>query len=499
MSKAFISKSSINDEIAMQVCNYLEERNIKCWIAPRDQIGGKEYPAQIVEAINNCENVIVIMSEDAMESDAVNNEIEIASQHSKPIITFKIENVTLNEQLRYYLSRKHWIEAFDDFEQGLKVLYKNISPFGAFLEEYSGKLLPRTELEHKMGSPDERFSFKNNIQSISIICYTSASIINLAGVVNNRRKEAPAMAKAIEDLLEKDDEFSLNLTITNPNSKASAEAICNGKLGNRTFNRRNDNAFSSAWNSIISKLRDADNIYKRRLDDGNFEFKLTDVSLPYALMRVEYKAGYKDLNYIKLDIYSPYIESNSSRRSIVVSQRYQPDNYQFFEEQIHIINENAIDFESSALMGRGVFLHKADEIEKAVHTKYRQYFTGNVRFKKGNMKNFISYVETGISAYAEYTVYEPHYHDTTAEHYFILEGEQKILDLENEKQMIAQKGEFVFIPAGTRHITKNKAGTRVFFAKAPDKSDKKEVNEEMLNTNLNIEQWMSSYNSDLIE
>lgn len=53
MSKAFISKSSINDEIAMQVCNYLEERNIKCWIAPRDQIGGKEYPAQIVEAINN--------------------------------------------------------------------------------------------------------------------------------------------------------------------------------------------------------------------------------------------------------------------------------------------------------------------------------------------------------------------------------------------------------------------------------------------------------------
>ena len=493
MGKVFISKSSKNDEVAMQVCDYLEERNVKCWIAPRDQIAGREYSTQIVEAINNCEHMIVIMSRDAMESGAVNSEIEIASQHSKPIITFKIENVNLNEQLRYYLSRKHWIEAFDDFEQGLKVLYKNIRPFGAFL----GKLLPRTELEHKMGAPDERFSFENNIQSISIICYTSASIINLAGVVNNRRKEAPAMAKAIEDLLEKDDEFSLNLTITNPNSKASAEAICNGKLGNKTFNRRNDNAFSSAWSAIISKLKDVDNIYRKRLDDGNFELKLTDVSLPYALMRVEYKTGYKDLNYIKLDIYSPYIESNASRRSIIISKKYQPDNYQFFEEQIHIINENAIDFEKHAPLERGVFLHKACEIERATHTKYRQYFTGNVRFKKGNMKNFISYVETGISTYTEYMADEPHYHDTTAEHYFILDGEQKILDLENEKQTIAQKGDFVFIPAGTRHITKNKAGTKVLFAKAPDKSDKKEVNEETLDNGLDIVQWMSDYENDI--
>ena len=53
MHNVFISYSTKDTDIAESACNALESAGIKCWIAPRDEIGGKGYAGVIVEAIKN--------------------------------------------------------------------------------------------------------------------------------------------------------------------------------------------------------------------------------------------------------------------------------------------------------------------------------------------------------------------------------------------------------------------------------------------------------------
>ena len=42
MHNVFISYSTKDTDIAESACNALESAGIKCWIAPRDEIGGKD-------------------------------------------------------------------------------------------------------------------------------------------------------------------------------------------------------------------------------------------------------------------------------------------------------------------------------------------------------------------------------------------------------------------------------------------------------------------------
>ena len=55
-------------------------------------------------------------SKNANASEHVGNEIDRAFDSKKPIIPFVIEETEINEELEYYLSRKHWLEAYPDYK-----------------------------------------------------------------------------------------------------------------------------------------------------------------------------------------------------------------------------------------------------------------------------------------------------------------------------------------------------------------------------------------------
>lgn len=122
----FISYASKEKEIAVKVCNYLEEKGIHCWIAPRDVEAGVNYASQIVAAIRKCDILVMLASENTNVSGHVSNEVGIAFDNKKSIIPFKIQNVQFTDEYLYFLGRKHWIEASGNFNEGLKTLYKTI-------------------------------------------------------------------------------------------------------------------------------------------------------------------------------------------------------------------------------------------------------------------------------------------------------------------------------------------------------------------------------------
>lgn len=363
-----------------------------------------------------------------------------------------------------------------------------------FIIKYSGQFYERGYFEKHISDTENRLLQKVDgnyiVRKISMCCYTAGTVTNSNAVIRESVNKAKKMENNIEVLLNEDDEFSLELIITNPNSKAASEAINNDKIGNK-----NKKTFYDSYNKLKMKLNDNDDIYSERWGDG-FSCKVTDISLPYAIMQVEYKTGYEHLNHIKIDLYSPYLKrnKNSSRLTIIVSQKFQNMEYEYFQDQLRKISDHAQPLKEIPLQSGGVYIQKNENIESSLMHSYRQYLTGNTYFDRGNIKNNISYIEAGISYYKYFKADKPHYHETTAEHYIILDGEQKILDLDEQIQYVAKKGDFIFIPPWTKHLTKNKQGTKIFFAKAPDKSDKEIVEEY---TKLDLNKWCNSYEEDL--
>lgn len=156
----FISYSSREADVAIKVCEYLENNGIICWMAPRNVIAGSNYATQIVSAIKSCSVLVLLASENTNASGHVSNEVSIAFDSKKVIIPFKLQDFEFTDEYLYFLGRKHWIEAHMDFNSGLELLKSTINEV---LEIKSENVYPEkdthTEPEYKMDLGE------NNIKS----------------------------------------------------------------------------------------------------------------------------------------------------------------------------------------------------------------------------------------------------------------------------------------------------------------------------------------------
>lgn len=107
----FISHSSKDAEIANQICEFLEGKGKKCFLAPRDIRPGKEYAEEIVNGIDSSSAMILVMSENSNHSPHVLREVERAVSKAVPILAYKIEDVELSKSLEYFLMTHQWSEA----------------------------------------------------------------------------------------------------------------------------------------------------------------------------------------------------------------------------------------------------------------------------------------------------------------------------------------------------------------------------------------------------
>lgn len=123
----FISYSSKDYETVKKIVAKLESNNIDCWIAPRNIKAGEKFASAIVNGITKSCVVLLIFSERANTSEHIENEIDLAFGKSKIIIPFRIEDVPMKDELKYYVSKTQWIDGFPDFESKIDYLSKKIS------------------------------------------------------------------------------------------------------------------------------------------------------------------------------------------------------------------------------------------------------------------------------------------------------------------------------------------------------------------------------------
>src|SRR5262249_14602599 len=99
----FISYSAKNKAIADAVCFALEDRTIRCWIAPRDVRAGIPYAEALIEALDGCRIMVLLLSASSNTSPQVMREVERAASRGAYIIPVRIEDIALSPSLQFFI------------------------------------------------------------------------------------------------------------------------------------------------------------------------------------------------------------------------------------------------------------------------------------------------------------------------------------------------------------------------------------------------------------
>lgn len=131
----FISYSSANKDKADLICDKLESKGFKCWIAPRDIKRSTNYAEEIMLGLKQVDLVLLVFSKSAHESIYVTEEIENAFDMKKAILSFKIDETipeaVPEDKMGFFLKNKQWLDTCPNgiFEE------ENVEKFDDYSEE----------------------------------------------------------------------------------------------------------------------------------------------------------------------------------------------------------------------------------------------------------------------------------------------------------------------------------------------------------------------------
>jgi len=133
----FISHSSKDKNVADAICNWLEKKGVRCWIAPRDILHGVDYGESIINAIHKSQIMIVVFTTNANDSIFVGKEVERAISKGSIVIPVRLQEILPSKSMEFFLSSSHWLDAIsppieahlDILAKTVKTLFKDSIPF----------------------------------------------------------------------------------------------------------------------------------------------------------------------------------------------------------------------------------------------------------------------------------------------------------------------------------------------------------------------------------
>jgi hypothetical protein len=107
----FISHSTSDAAVALEVCDALERAAVSCWIAPRNIEPGQSWPEAIVKGLDASRVVVVVLSRASNDSGEVLREVERAAKTQKTIVPVRIDDHDVSGGLAFFLSSTQWFDA----------------------------------------------------------------------------------------------------------------------------------------------------------------------------------------------------------------------------------------------------------------------------------------------------------------------------------------------------------------------------------------------------
>ena len=108
----FISYSSKDQKIIEALCHYLEDHNLRCFVAYRDIPKGEDWGTHIPPAIKESKIFIYVHTKNSNKSIETTREIQYALDYRTILIPFRLEDIPLITEKEYRLKCSNWMDAF---------------------------------------------------------------------------------------------------------------------------------------------------------------------------------------------------------------------------------------------------------------------------------------------------------------------------------------------------------------------------------------------------
>lgn len=379
--------------LAGRIYDFLKAKGVNPFLDCYSMPQGNFYE-EIKEQIIKSPYYLLVLTPGCLNSLKKNNvlymEIEqaLACKENKEIIViasadFKMPR-HLPKRIREIKNRHFSVVNMDSFNVKMEEIYQrlDLKKFNGVIDwkEYSKSLghtylNSRDNIEKRVATYDNcygkdfincidcgtNFTGEKRIKSIKMLCYAANVVFNEDfKVINYNYDSYNKMFRIFSELL-KDELFSLELIIAAPDSECMRDAIKNKKTGNRKLEDNPERTFYSAYANISNLIKN-DEVFSKAYEDKRFNFMVTEEPMIGAIFEMQYKEKWEQFNYIKFDLYSPNIINNQNRRSVIVFEDDDKDNFDFFE---NIYNQFRNKEKSNALMKENhqKWLKKWDEIK----------------------------------------------------------------------------------------------------------------------------------------
>lgn len=192
----FISHSYKDMVVANAVKEHLESLGILCWKAPESIPPGEEWAEVIARVIPQSKAMVLLWTNESMNSRQVLNELTLADRSGVVVIPFRLEAIEPEGAFRYYLYKTHWLEA-------------NGSAWRSRLQFLGEQVLRHLS---DSSSPSALLARRNGLWSgkaSAVLAFSILATIGVAGFFLNRKlfvlrhsediQQAQAATRAVDD------------------------------------------------------------------------------------------------------------------------------------------------------------------------------------------------------------------------------------------------------------------------------------------------------------
>ena len=169
----------------MPVVDILRGTGISVWVDEAKIDAATLWSEEIVDAINNCKAMVVMLSQNSTGSDNVVKEVMLASENKKKILPVHLEPTEIPRKLQYQLAGIQHLEVFDCDTDGLaENLCRSLNRLG--IQTGDSPIQPVTKPKTKRPNPILQLFLKPTKRTKSVAGILSLCVLTfLAGLFLN--------------------------------------------------------------------------------------------------------------------------------------------------------------------------------------------------------------------------------------------------------------------------------------------------------------------------
>lgn len=133
--QVFISYKSEERDEAVFVKEILEKNGISCWLDSSDVAGGTNYAEEINTALLNASAIVLILSKKALSSEFIKREIILATEYSKPVVAFALEECDMLAEFDFDLPPEKRYNAFENKDKAIEEMVSQLKSIVEASEE----------------------------------------------------------------------------------------------------------------------------------------------------------------------------------------------------------------------------------------------------------------------------------------------------------------------------------------------------------------------------